>query len=82
VPHRGRAANISVTGNRFEKVGMHGPTALKVHPTRNLVIARNRFVECGWNETPRTIVDVSEEPPGELRLESNEFVEPRRRDGA
>ena len=81
-PHRGRAANVTVTGNRFEKVGMHGPTALKVHPTVGLVIARNRFVDCGWSQEPRAILDVSEEPAGEMRLESNDFAEPRRRSGA
>ena len=81
-PHRGRAADIVVAGNRFEKVGMHGPTALKVHPTAGLTLARNRFIDCGWDGAPRAILDLSDQPPRDLRIESNEILEPRRRRGA
>ena len=64
--HRGRAANMSVTGNRFEKVGMHGPTALKVHPTARLVIARNPFADCGWDGAAERGPDVIIHPCSSL----------------
>ncbi len=79
VPHRGRAADVALRGNRFERVGMHSGSALKVHPTANLVIERNRFVECGWIDgSPGPVVDLSRQPPEEVRMSGNVVVEPRR----
>jgi hypothetical protein len=83
VPHRGRAADVAVVRNRFEKVGMHSGVALKVHPTVDLTVADNRFVDCGWIDRRGGVaIDASEEPPAMMRAERNTFSEPRWPKGA
>ncbi|MGZ5651310.1 MAG: glycosyl hydrolase family 28-related protein [Usitatibacter sp.] len=80
LPRRGRAADVVIARNRFEKVGMHSGVALKVHPTAELAILRNRFVDCGWIDRDGSVaIDHSEQPPGELRMEGNVVIEPSRR---
>ena len=80
VPHRGRAADVAVARNRFEKVGMHSGVALKVYPTVRLTVSDNRFVDCGWIDRGGGIaIDASQEPPGMMRAERNVVTRQRRR---
>ena len=79
LPRRGRAADVVIAGNRFEKVGIHSGVALKVHPTAGLEISGNRFVDCGWLDRGGSVaIDHSEQPAAELRMERNVVTQPRR----
>lgn len=79
VPHRGRAADVAVVRNRFEKVGMHSGVALKVFPTIGLAVTDNRFVDCGWIDGRGGVaIDASEEPPQMMRAERNVITRHRR----
>lgn len=80
VPHRGRAADVAVARNRFEKVGMHSGVALKVYPTAGLTLSDNRFADCGWIDGRGGVaIDASLEPPDMMRAERNVVTRTRRR---